>query len=225
MNRFGCLPIGLFLLLLLLLPVLFGQVMVTALLKLHLGPDAALLIVFGIIFGGLINIPVRRIVRQEDVTVHPHPLFGLIGIPPRIQRLQRETVIAVNIGGCVIPAGLALYEIGHLAANGPDSLSAAAVAVGINSAVCYAMARPVPGVGIALPALIPPVVAALCALMLAPGQATPVAFTAGVMGPLIGADLLHLRDIPRIATGIGAIGGAGTFDGIVLSGILAVYLA
>jgi uncharacterized membrane protein len=36
-------------------------------------------------------------------------------------------------------------------------------------------------------------------------QAPPVAFVAGVLGPLIG--------------------GAGTFDGIVLSGIVAAYLA
>jgi uncharacterized membrane protein len=46
-----------------------------------------------------------------------------------------------------------------------------------------------------------------------------------VLGPLIGADLLHLRDIEKIATGIASIGGAGTFDGIVLSGIVAAYLA
>ena len=44
-------------------------------------------------------------------------------------------------------------------------------------------------------------------------------------GQLIGADLLHLRDIEKIATGIASIGGAGTFDGIVLSGIVAAYLA
>jgi len=43
---------------------------------------------------------------------------------------------------------------------------------------------------------------------------------------LIGADLLHLRDIGRIApAGVASIGGAGSFDGIVLSGILAAYLS
>jgi len=70
-----------------------------------------------------------------------------------------------------------------------------------------------------------PLVAALSALFLVPGQAPPIAFVAGVLGPLIGADLLHLRDIEKIATGIASIGGAGTFDGIVLSGIVAAYLA
>lgn len=47
----------------------------------------------------------------------------------------------------------------------------------------------------------------------------------GVLGPLIGADLLHLRDIEAAESGVVSIGGAGTFDGIVLSGIIAAYLA
>jgi uncharacterized membrane protein len=76
-----------------------------------------------------------------------------------------------------------------------------------------------------MPAFIPPVVAALSALLFAPEEAPAVAFVAGVMGPLCGADLLHLRDLSKVATGMASIGGAGTFDGIVLSGILAAYLA
>ncbi|MDR4462388.1 MAG: DUF1614 domain-containing protein [Nitrospirales bacterium] len=72
-----------------------------------------------------------------------------------------------------------------------------------------------------MPALVPP----LTALLLAPDEAPSVAFVAGVFGPLLGADILHIREIPRIATGMASIGGAGTFDGIVFSGILAAYLA
>jgi uncharacterized membrane protein len=67
--------------------------------------------------------------------------------------------------------------------------------------------------------------AALLALLLAPEDAPPVAFVAGVAGPLIGADLLHLKAIDRVQSGMMSIGGAGTFDGIVLSGIIAAYLA
>jgi uncharacterized membrane protein len=63
------------------------------------------------------------------------------------------------------------------------------------------------------------------ALLLVPDHAPPIAFVAGVLGPLIGAGLFHLRDIEKIATGIASIWGAGTFDGIVLSGIVAAYLA
>jgi uncharacterized membrane protein len=63
------------------------------------------------------------------------------------------------------------------------------------------------------------------AMLPANGQAAPVAFVAGIAGPLIGADFLHLKDISRLATGVASIGGAGIFDGIVLSGIVAAYLA
>jgi uncharacterized membrane protein len=53
--------------------------------------------------------------------------------------------------------------------------------------------RPVPGVGILVPGLVRAAVAAILALLLASGDAAPVAYVAGVAGPLIGADLLHLR--------------------------------
>ena len=53
----------------------------------------------------------------------------------------------------------------------------------------------------------------------------PVAFVAGVLGPLIGADLLHLKDIMKVSAGVLSIGGAGTFDGIVLSGLFAALFA
>jgi uncharacterized membrane protein len=99
------------------------------------------------------------------------------------------------------------------------------LAVFINIVVCYWTAKPVKGIGIAMPGLLPPMLATTSALLLVPDQAPPVAFVAGVLGPLIGADLLHHRDIEKIATGIASIGGAGTFDGIVLSGIVAAYLA
>jgi uncharacterized membrane protein len=58
-------------------------------------------------------------------------------------------------------------------------------------------------------------VAALLALVFAPGEAAPVSYIAGVAGPLIGADLLHL-EVEQSAVGMASIGGAGTFDGIVL---------
>jgi uncharacterized membrane protein len=61
--------------------------------------------------------------------------------------------------------------------------------------------------------------------LLAPDAAPPVAFIIGVIGPLVGADLLHLRDLEVGEIGIVSVGGAGTFDGIVLSGIVAAYLA
>ena len=76
-----------------------------------------------------------------------------------------------------------------------------------------------------MPGFVSPLVAAGLAMLLAPTEAPAVAFIAGVVGPLVGADLLHLREITKNAVGVASIGGAGTFDGIVLSGIVAAYLA
>jgi uncharacterized membrane protein len=73
--------------------------------------------------------------------------------------------------------------------------------------------------------IVPAALAALCAISFDRELAPPIAFTAGVLGPLIGADLLHLRDLQSPGAGVSSIGGAGTFDGIVLSGMVATLLA
>ncbi len=223
--KVGCLPLILFLILLALLPLAFGQLFTTALIKLRLEPATALLLVAGIILGSGINLPLKRIPRNDALVQDPLAILGLTGRWPWAQQLQQETVIAVNVGGCLIPAGLALYEIVHLSFDHPQSFLWLALAVSVNTAICYRLAQPVSGIGIALPGLVPAAVAAASALWLVPEQAPQVAFVAGALGPLIGADLLHLRDIESLDTGIASIGGAGTFDGIVLSGIVAAYLA
>jgi uncharacterized membrane protein len=225
MKIMGFLPLLLVLLLLAMLPFLFGQLFASALIKLHLEPTAALLVVIGIFMGSAINIPVKRIPRRESMLSDPLAVFGLPGRWPMFQRTRQETVIAVNVGGCLIPLGLALYETAHLLSAGRESVAGLLLAIVLNTWVCYRLAKPIEGIGIAMPGLFPALVAAVSALLLVPDQAPPVAFVAGVLGPLIGADLLHLRDIEKIATGIASIGGAGTFDGIVLSGIVVAYLA
>lgn len=211
--------------LVLLFPLLFGQLMLGGLSRLHLGPGAATALMIAIIVGGMINIPVKRLVRDDLVVSDPLAVFGLHGLWPVLQRERRDTVIAVNLGGCVIPTGLAIYQLIYLWAIGLQVVGIVVIACAVNTAVCYFTARPEPAVGIVMPGLLSPVVAATLALVLAPGVAPPVAFIAGVSGPLLGADLLHLRDIRSIGAGVVSIGGAGTFDGIVLSGIVAACLA
>ncbi|KFI35253.1 hypothetical protein HY02_02775, partial [Peptococcaceae bacterium SCADC1_2_3] len=86
------------------------------------------------------------------------------------------------------------------------------------------VARSVQGVGIVMPAFIPPIAAAAVALILAPAQAAPVAYIAGTLGTLIGADLLNWRKIQSLGAQAVSIGGAGIFDGIFLVGIVAAFL-
>jgi uncharacterized membrane protein len=214
-----------FLLLVLLLPLLFGELMTGSLVKLHLAPRTALLLTLAIFAGSVVNIPVKRIAHNQPVMRHPLAVWGLHDMWPGLGAESRETVIAVNLGGCVIPAAIALWELPHITALGIRPTVGVAIAALVNIVICQRIARPVPRVGILLPALVPALGAALLAIVLVPGDAAPVSFVAGIAGPLIGADLLHLGEIEKSATGIASIGGAGTFDGIVLSGIVAAYLA
>jgi uncharacterized membrane protein len=225
MKAFTPLCLLVFLVLLILMPFLFAELMAASLVKLHLSTSTAMLVVLGIFICSVVNIPVKRIEHFQSVIQHPLGVFGLDRMWPGMSRVSHETIIAVNVGGCVIPAGLAIYELLAMGAGGAGALLPVAVASVVNIIVCYRVARLVPGVGIVIPGLVPAIGAAVLALILAPHDAAPVAFVAGVAGPLIGADLLHLREIERSATGTASIGGAGTFDGIVLSGIIAAYLA
>jgi uncharacterized membrane protein len=80
-------------------------------------------------------------------------------------------------------------------------------------------------VGIAVPILVPPLASVVIALLLSRQYTAPLAYVGGSLGTLIGADLLNLDKIQGLGAPVASIGGAGTFDGIFLSGILAVLFA
>jgi uncharacterized membrane protein len=52
-----------------------------------------------------------------------------------------------------------------------------------------------------------------------------IAYVSGVLGTLIGADLMNLNRVADLGAPVTSIGGAGTFDGVFLTGILAVLVA
>jgi uncharacterized membrane protein len=87
------------------------------------------------------------------------------------------------------------------------------------------VARPVRGVGVVTPVFISPLVAAVSAILLSPAHPVIVAYVAGTLGTLIGADLLNLGKIPALGAPVASIGGAGTFDGVFLTGIIAALIA
>jgi uncharacterized membrane protein len=223
--RLGPLPIVAVLALLFLLPLLFGELMLASLAKLHLSPSTALALVVSMLIGGAFNFPLKRLDSEAEQSAHPLAAYRLEKVWPQLWRPRRNAMVAVNVGGCLIPLLIVAYEVSVLGDDNPGALLIAAIASALNAWVCYRIARPVPKVGIMMPALVSPLVAALLAMILAPGNSAPVAFIAGVLGPLIGADLFHLKEFERSGAAIVSIGGAGTFDGIVLSGILAAYLA
>jgi uncharacterized membrane protein len=189
--------------------------------KLGMSPQGALLLMIGILLGSSVNIPVARL----TTTVNPpedQPPPRLVPLwPPADLFRGRHMIVAVNLGGCVIPVGVAIYLLfRHLVAPG-DLLPALLVI----TAVSYLFSRPVAGIGITMPFLLAPLVTVATALILAPENAAPLAFSSGVLGVLLGADILHLREIRHMGIRIASIGGAGTFDGVFLTGVIAVLLA
>jgi len=188
--------------------------------KIGIPPEYLFTLLFLCIVGSMINIPIRRIRLDHDAgTFDTVSFFGMRFQPPRSDR-QNEMVLAVNVGGALIPALLSLY----LLINSPHPVRML-LALGTVAYVVHRSARAVPGVGIAVPWLIPPIAAAVAAMIFDYGFAAPTAYFAGTMGTLIGADILHMDKLRYLRAPVASIGGAGTFDGIFLAGIGAVLLS
>jgi uncharacterized membrane protein len=130
------------------------------------------------------------------------------------------TVIAVNVGGAVIPTLMSIYLLVKR-----DLWTKGLIATALVAVVLHMLADPVPGLGIAVPVFVPVVTTAAVALLLTRRDAAPLAYIAGSLGTLIGADLSNLDKVRGLGAPVASIGGAGTFDGIFLTGILAVLLA
>lgn len=221
----GCLALLLFFFLIILIPFFLAEVMLAALSKLGLSAHQSVIAVISIFIGSMVNIPVTRFENQSQVQDIASGMFGIErGVFPDMHQ-QGSTLLAVNLGGCILPLLIAVYQVIRLSDLGAHYMLGCGVVVVANILICQQTAKPVENMGIAIPALIPAIAAALLALLFVPDQAPAVAFTAGVLGPLIGADLLHINEIKKMGTPIASIGGAGTFDGIVLSGIVATLLA
>lgn len=226
----GCLVVFLVLILGCLVPLFLIEVAQEALINLHLSPTAAFLVLLGILLGSPINLPISRRATDRQVLVRTfEPIAGYQPFPS-MQQLREEMIIAINVGGCLIPSLLALWVLRFLLAKGGAIPAVLVFGCLLNIAICYRMAQPVKGMGIRLMPLIPALVAFLCTRigLSAPEYSAftaPTAYVIGISGPLIGADLLNWRKFDQIGSGVISIGGAGTWDGILLSGLAAAFLS
>ena len=187
--------------------------------KLGFPPHYSVLILFLSLIGSLINIPINEITSKEPVISGRVIDFHWFRYVIPDLEVEHRTMIAVNVGGGVIPVLISAFLITMV--NPVEVL----VGVFIMTVFIHRIARPVKGLGIAVPALLPPVAAAGLALLISPQNAPVIAYISGTLGSLIGADLLNLKKIPSLGTQVASIGGAGTFDGIFLTGIISVLLA
>lgn len=211
-----------FIILILLLPVLVVLILTGAIgvafQKLGMSATTGTMFLFLSLLGGMINIPIWE--KQCENNSECEEISGLhsflYGIKPSF--LQRQ-VVAINLGGCILPVLLCLYLLPKV------PIVQTLICIAIMIIVSKFLARPTPGIGIALPAFIPPIISAILALLFVGRELAPaVAYISGVLGVLIGADLLNIRAIQKFGRGVMSIGGAGVFDGIYLVGIIAVLI-
>lgn len=195
----------------------FG-VLTVAFEKLDLSLNSAYLLFLTIVGGSLVNLPLFSMKCER-----PNPE----AMPPQLRELYRtmpftgRTLVMANVGGGVVPVAFCLYLLAHHTLN----MFYLAISVAAVSLLCFKTSRSLPGIGMGMPMFLAPLLAAAVSYVLDSANAAPMAFISGTLGVLIGADLLHLKDIQRMGTPFASIGGAGSFDGIFISGIVAVLLA
>jgi uncharacterized membrane protein len=178
---------------------------------------------FGILvltlLGSYINIPIAAFPGTPVMGSQLVTVFGVPYVVPYSERAT-GTILAINVGGGLIPILLSFYL---MAKNGIYRKAAQGTVV--VAIACWLMATPVPGIGIAISLFYPPIITAIVALVLSRTHAAPLAYICGSLGTLIGADVLNLPLVTRMQAPVMSIGGAGTFDAIFITGLLAGLLA
>lgn len=216
----------------LLIPLLFLNIIGSAFTRLGFSAWEAVLIVLLTLAGSFVNIPVTTI--QSASIYPPGRFFGgrggwLLPLVYQVPVFTGTTTVAVNLGGAVVPVVISLLLISAaVSAAGTGMLLLIGLGVVVVTVITHLLAEPVPGLGITTPFFIPPITAALAGLLLAGGmgwESAVIAYTGGTLGTLFGADLLNWRSYGDLGAPLVSIGGAGTFDGIFLAGVLAVLLA
>jgi uncharacterized membrane protein len=152
--------------------------------------------------------------------------FGIAYRVPVVENINCNTLLAINVGGAVIPTLISIALLNRF----PEATSYALGGIAFVAILTNRVARPVKGLGIVTPALLPPLSAALAAILMVYALGAPhdlifiLAYVGGTLGTLVGADILNLGKISDLGAPVASIGGAGTFDGVFLSGLIAVML-
>ena len=188
--------------------------------KLGLSPESAYLLLMCTLLGSMVNLPLFTLKADGASPPETPPelvRWRFLRLPP----FTGKTTVVINVGGAVVPIGFSLYLIAHNPLN-PFHIVAAVAVVAV---IARMFSFPIPGIGIGIPMLLAPIAAALIATVLDPQQRASLAYIGGTLGVLIGADLIRLKDIRKMGAAFASIGGAGTFDGVFLTGLVAVLLA
>ena len=226
-------PVGMFLMLLfafLLIVVvsfLFLDLARTAFTKIGFSWDQALFVLLASLLCSSINIPLTNLKCSSPMVQERYVrAFGIAYRVPIVENINCNTLLAINVGGAIIPTLISIALLNRF----PEATSYALGGIAFVAILTNRVARPVKGLGIVTPALLPPLSAALAAILMVYALGAPhdliflLAYVGGTLGTLVGADILNLGKIRNLGAPVASIGGAGTFDGVFLSGLIAVML-
>jgi len=209
-------------------PLLFLGLAGAAFTRLGFSWIAALAVVFLMLLGSFVNVPLYRIKRDMIRVDNAAMPFSVAGNPVSSSPVW-ETVISLNLGGALIPAAVSVYLLYRaIAVADMTVLQPVAVGIVIVAVIAWMATRSVPGYGLRAPLFIPGLAAVLCGLLLTGGtglSAGVTAFVAGTAGTLLGAGIGQLPrirdlDIPEVS-----IGGTGMFGAVFLACILSALIA
>ena len=191
---------------------------------LGLPPELALTALMASLVGSYINIPLAQIDSGDSQVPDVIRSFGVLYRVP-LNYVRGATTLAVNVGGAIVPLLISVCVLVHQ----PAAIMPSALGTLVLALLVHRWARPVRGLGIAVPMFIPPIFAAVTAWVMGGlfggyGHVDAIAYVGGVFGTLIGADIANLGKLRELGAPVASIGGAGTFDGVFLTGIVAVLL-
>jgi len=199
---------------------------------LGLSSAVSAVIIWFSLLGSSVNFPLKEIVSNESVIfLREVSFFGFKWVIPNFAG-RRRTIIAINLGGAIVPLLVSSYLLifAVLFHEVSPVITYAKIFVVTTVVILFTnkFSRIIPGFGIAVPALIPPLISALVTMsifdLFAPSNPSIIAYISGTLGTIIGADLLNLSKISKTNAPLVSIGGAGTFDGIYITGIMSVAL-
>lgn len=196
------------------------QIFEIAFIKLGLEPSTSAIILISSLLGSAINIPLFSLKTHANLHL-PQPKSPRLLANLVKNSRPGQVIVAINLGGCIIPVGLCFYFLSLNLVN----LGDIGIGLLVITLLSYKLSQAVPGVGIGMPVLIAPLSSTIIALILDHAHAAHLAYITGVLGVLVGADILNIHKVKDLNTPLASIGGAGTFDGIFLTGILAALLA
>ena len=189
----------------------------TAFRKLGFPPEYSVYFLFLSLPCSYVNFPIKKV--RSRVSVISDKASDTLRSGLASSSLKMYSTIAINIGGAVIPIIMSVFLSTKV--NLVEILSG----IFILTIIIHKIARPVKGSGIAIHALLPPLLAAFVAIIISPQNAPVIAYISGTFGCILGIDILNLKKIPDLGVPFVSIGGAGTFDAIFLTGIISVLLA